>query len=66
MVDRGIMLAGGGALVRGIMISHETGIFVHRGRPAAVCRQRLRADWSWKRLQRVVDTPEFIRSSAGT
>ena len=30
IVDRGIMLAGGGALVRGIsdLISHETGIFV--------------------------------------
>ena len=31
IVDRGIMLAGGGALLRGIntLISHETGIITH-------------------------------------
>jgi rod shape-determining protein MreB len=31
IVDRGIMLAGGGALVRGLdeLISHETGIVTH-------------------------------------
>ena len=70
IVDRGIMLAGGGALVRGIsdLISHETGIFVHIAEDPLLCvvngcGQVLE---DWKRLQRVVDTPEFIRSSAGT
>jgi rod shape-determining protein MreB len=69
IVDRGIMLAGGGALVRGIsdLISHETGIFVHIAEDPLLCvvngcGQVLE---DWKRLQRVVDTPEFIRSPAG-
>ena len=68
IVDRGIMLAGGGALVRGIsdLISHETGIFVHVAEDPLLCvvngcGQVLE---DWKRLQRVVDTPEFVRSSA--
>ena len=69
IVDRGIMLAGGGALVRGIsdLISHETGIFVHIAEDPLLCvvngcGQVLE---DWKRLQRVVDTPEFVRSAAG-
>jgi rod shape-determining protein MreB len=69
IVDRGIMLAGGGALVRGIsdLISHETGIFVHVAEDPLLCvvngcGQVLE---DWKRLQRVVDTPEFVRSAAG-
>ena len=39
IVDRGIMLAGGGALVRGIsdLISHETGIFVHIAEDPLLC-----------------------------
>jgi rod shape-determining protein MreB len=63
------MLAGGGALVRGIsdLISHETGIFVHIAEDPLLCvvngcGQVLE---DWKRLQRVVDTPEFVRSAAG-
>ena len=70
IVDRGIMLAGGGALVRGIsdLISHETGIFVHVAEDPLLCvvngcGQVLE---DWKRLQRVVDTPEFVRSSAAS
>ena len=69
IVDRGIMLAGGGALVRGIsdLISHETGIFVHIAEDPLLCvvngcGQVLE---DWKRLQRVVDTPEFVRTAAG-
>ena len=69
IVDRGIMLAGGGALVRGIsdLISHETGIFVHIAEDPLLCvvngcGQVLE---DWKRLQRVVDTPEFVRAAAG-
>jgi rod shape-determining protein MreB len=68
IVDRGIMLAGGGALVRGIsdLISHETGIFVHIAEDPLLCvvngcGQVLE---DWKRFQRVVDTPEFVRSMA--
>ena len=43
IVDRGIVLAGGGALVRGItdLISHETGILVHIADALALCSQRL-------------------------
>ena len=39
IVDRGIMLAGGGALVQGIndLISHETGIFVHIAEDPLLC-----------------------------
>ena len=69
IVDRGIMLAGGGALVRGIsdLISHETGIFVHIAEDPLLCvvngcGQVLE---DWKRLQQVVDTPEFVRTAAG-
>jgi rod shape-determining protein MreB len=68
IVDRGIMLAGGGALVRGIsdLISHETGIFTHIAEEPLLCvvkgcGQVLE---DYKRLQRVLDTPEFVRSAA--
>jgi rod shape-determining protein MreB len=39
IVDRGIMLAGGGALVRGIsdLISHETGILTHVAEEPLLC-----------------------------
>ena len=67
-VDRGIMLAGGGALVRGIsdLISHETGIFTHVAEDPLLCvvngcGQVLE---DYKRLQRVLDTPEFVRSAS--
>ena len=68
IVDRGIMLAGGGALVRGIsdLISHETGIFTHIAEDPLLCvvngcGQVLE---DYKRLQRVLDTPEFVRSAS--
>ncbi len=67
IVDRGIMLAGGGAMVRGIsdLVSHETGIFTHVAEEPLLCvvkgcGQVLE---DFKRLRRVVDTPEFARSS---
>ena len=60
------MLASGGALVRGIgdLISHDQ-IFVHVAEDPLLCvvngcGQVLE---DWKRLQRVVDTPEFVRSA---
>ena len=56
-------------MVRGIsdLISHETGIFVHIAEDPLLCvvngcGQVLE---DWKRLQRVVDTPEFVRAAAG-
>mgnify|MGYP001212412720 CR=1 FL=1 len=67
IVDRGIMLAGGGALVRGIsdLVSHETGIFTHVAEDPLLCvvngcGQVLE---DFKRLKRVLDTPEFARNS---
>ena len=67
IVDRGIMLAGGGALVRGIsdLISHETGIFTHIAEDPLLCvvngcGQVLE---DYKRLQRVLDTPEYVRNT---
>ena len=64
IVDRGIMLAGGGALVRGIsdLISHETGIFTHVAEDPLLCvvngcGQVLE---DYKRLQRVLDTPNLF------
>ena len=65
IVDRGIMLAGGGALVRGIsdLISHETGILVHVAEDPLLCVVngcgRVLEDY--KRLERVLDTPDFSR-----
>ncbi len=67
IVDRGIMLAGGGALVKGIsnLVSHETGIFTHVAEDPLLCvvngcGQVLE---DFKRLRRVLDTPEFARNS---
>jgi rod shape-determining protein MreB len=68
IVDRGIMLAGGGALVRGIsdLISHETGILVHVAEDPLLCVVngcgRVLEDY--KRLERVLDTPDFARITA--
>ena len=67
IVDRGIMLAGGGALVRGIsdLISHETGILTHVAEDPLLCVVNgcgmVLEDYS--RLQRVLDTPDFARHS---
>ena len=68
IVDRGIMLAGGGALVRGIseLISHETGILTHVAQDPLLCvvsgcGQVLE---DYKRLERVLDTPDFSRLSS--
>jgi rod shape-determining protein MreB len=68
IVDRGIMLAGGGALVKGIsdLISHETGILVHVAEDPLLCvvngcGQVLE---DYNRLARVLDTPDFIRPVA--
>jgi len=67
IVDRGIMLAGGGALVRGIndLISHETGIFTHVAENPLLCVVngcgKVLDDF--KKLKRVVDTPDFIKNA---
>ena len=68
IVDRGIVLAGGGALLRGIreLISHETGILVHIADDPLLCvvngcGQVLE---DYKRLERVLDTPDFTRLAA--
>ena len=54
--------------MRGIsdLISHETGIFTHIAEEPLLCvvkgcGQVLE---DYKRLQRVLDTPEFVRSAA--
>ena len=64
IVERGIMLAGGGALIRGIsdLVSHETGIFAHVSENPLLCVVNgcgAVLD-NFKKLKRVVDTPEFI------
>ena len=66
IVDRGIMLAGGGALVRGIsdLLSHETGIFTHIAEDPLLCVVKgcgLVLD-DFKRLKRVLDTSDFVRN----
>lgn len=67
IVDRGIMLAGGGALVRGIsdLVSHETGIFTHVAEEPLLCVVNGcgKVLDNFKRLKRVVDTPEFARNA---
>tara|TARA_Y100001968_G_C19419036_1_gene750680 strand:+ start:730 stop:1809 length:1080 start_codon:yes stop_codon:yes gene_type:complete len=67
IVDRGIMLAGGGALVRGIsdLLSHETGIFTHIAEDPLLCVVNgcgLVLD-DFKRLKRVLDTSELGRNA---
>ena len=66
IVDRGIMLAGGGALVRGIsdLLSHETGIFTHVAEDPLLCVVNgcgLVLD-DFKAMRRVLDTPDFARN----
>ncbi len=67
IVDRGIVLAGGGALVRGItdLISHETGILVHIADDPLLCVVNGcgRVIEDYQRLERVLDTPDFSRLS---
>jgi len=67
IVDRGIMLAGGGALVRGIndLLSDETGIFTHIAENPLLCVANGCGEVldDFKTLKRVVDTPEFIRNA---
>ena len=67
IVDRGIMLAGGGALVRGIndLVSDETGIFTHIAENPLLCVVNGCGEVldDFKKLKRVVDTPDFIRNS---
>jgi len=68
IVDRGIMLAGGGALVRGIcdLISHETGILTHVAEDPLLCVVNgcgmVLEDY--QHLSRVLDTPDFARQVA--
>jgi rod shape-determining protein MreB len=68
IVDRGIVLAGGGALVRGItdLISHETGILVHIAEDPLLCVVNGcgRVIEDYQRLERVLDTPDFSRLNA--
>ncbi len=68
IVDRGIMLAGGGALVRGLcdLISNETGILTHVAEDPLLavvngCGIVLE---DFDRWQSVLDTPEFARPQA--
>ena len=67
IVDRGIMLAGGGALVRGIndLLSDETGIFTHIAEDPLLCVVNGCGEVldNFKKLKRVVDTPDFIRNA---
>ena len=65
-IGRGIMLAGGGALVRGIsdLLSHETGIFTHVAEDPLLCVVNgcgLVLD-DFKSMRRVLDTPDFARN----
>ena len=64
IVERGIMLAGGGALIKGIndLVTQETGIFTHIAEDPLLCVVNgcgaVLDDF--KKLKRVVDTPEYI------
>ena len=67
IVERGIMLAGGGALVRGIndLLSNETGIFTHIAENPLLCVVNGCGEVldDFKKLKRVVDTPDFISNA---
>ena len=67
IVDRGIMLAGGGALVRGIndLVSDETGIFTHIAENPLLCVVNGCGEVldDFKKLKRVLDTPDYIRNA---
>ena len=67
IVERGIMLAGGGALVRGIndLLSNDTGIFTHIAENPLLCVVNGCGEVldDFKKLKRVVDTPDFIRNA---
>lgn len=64
--DRGIVLAGGGALVKGLtdLISKEIGILVRVADDPLLCVVNgcgMVLD-DWKKYGRIVDSPEYIRS----
>ncbi len=67
IVERGIMLAGGGALVRGIndLVSAETGIFTHIAENPLLCVVTGCGEVldDFKKLKRVVDTPDFVKDA---
>jgi rod shape-determining protein MreB len=68
IVDRGIMLAGGGALIRGItdLISNETGILTHVAEDPMLCVVNgcgiVLEDY--QRLERVLNTSDFARQKS--
>jgi len=67
IVERGIMLAGGGALVRGIndLVSNDTGIFTHIAENPLLCVVNGCGEVldDFKKLKRVVDTPDFASNA---
>ena len=67
IVDRGIMLAGGGALVRGIndLVSDQTGIFTHKAENPLLCVVNGCGEVldDFRKLKRVVDTPDFVSNA---
>ena len=67
IVERGIMLAGGGALIRGIndLVAQETGIFTHIAEDPLLCVVNGCGEVldDFKKLKREVDTPDFIRNT---
>ena len=67
IVERGIMLAGGGALIRGIndLVTQETGIFTHIAEEPLLCVVNGCGEVldDFRKLKRVVDTPEFISNA---
>ena len=67
IVDRGIMLAGGGALVRGIndLLSNETGVFTHIAEKPLLCVVNGCGEVldNFKKLKKVVDSPDFLKNA---
>jgi len=67
IVERGIMLAGGGALVRNIndLLSHETGIFTHIAEKPLLCVVNGCGEVldNFKKLKKVVDSPDFLKNA---